>query len=153
MSNKIFVFDLKPVGKPRMTRSDKWRNDPNHPDPDKRQRKRVTDYYIFKDAITLQARKQHFELSNGLHYYFFLQIRNSWTKSKKTQMLGLLCQEKPDLDNLIKAVWDSLAEEDKSIAWIGESKKFWALEPKIVISEDALRLQELRAYAHEPQSW
>ena len=47
----IKVFDIVPFPAPRMTKSDKWKTNPNHPDPLKRQRVPVTKYFAFKNKI------------------------------------------------------------------------------------------------------
>jgi Holliday junction resolvase RusA-like endonuclease len=48
----------------------------------------------------------------------------SWPEKKRLQHDGQHHYDKPDLDNCIKAVLDSLLENDQIIAKI-EAEKFW----------------------------
>lgn len=124
MQYKQFIFKLLPISKPRQTRSDKWRKRPC-----------VVVYRAFADELRLQASRQGFSLENGLAYEFHLPMPKSWSQKKQLEKLGQLHDQKPDLDNLLKSVWDSLAKEDKTIAYIGQVKKVWALTPKIIITK------------------
>lgn len=49
-------------------------------------------------------------------------------------MDGLPHQQRPDLDNLVKAVLDAFFEEDKQIYEI-RGAKFWKVKGSILISE------------------
>ncbi len=124
MQYKQFIFKLLPISKPRQTRSDKWKKRPC-----------VLVYRAFADELRLQASRQGFSLENGLAYEFHLPMPKSWSQRKRLEKLGQLHDQKPDLDNLLKSVWDSLAKEDKAIAYIGQAKKVWALTPKIIITK------------------
>ena len=121
---QAFEFNLLPVAKPRQTVSDRWKKRPC-----------VVRYRAFADKLRLLAVKQNFTLENGLAYEFHLPMPSSWSQKKKEMKLGQLHDQKPDLDNLLKALWDSLAKEDKTIALIGQVKKIWALTPKIIITK------------------
>ena len=120
----IFEFNLVPIPKPRMTQRDRWAKRPC-----------VLRYRAFADEMRLLARLQNFTLENGLAYEFHLPMPTSWTQKKRLEKLGQLHDQKPDLDNLIKALWDSLAKEDKTIASIGQVKKVWATTAKIIITK------------------
>ncbi|MFY9226104.1 MAG: RusA family crossover junction endodeoxyribonuclease [Blastocatellia bacterium] len=124
MQYKQFIFKLLPISKPRQTRSDKWKKRPC-----------VLVYRAFADELRLQASRQGFSLENGLAYEFHLPMPKSWSQRKQLEKLGQLHDQKPDLDNLLKSVWDSLAKEDKAIAYIGQAKKVWSLTPKIIITK------------------
>lgn len=119
---KKYVFDVKPVGKPRMTQSDKWRK-----------RKCVIAYFDYKDEIRRQAEEQGFELENGMKFYFYIPIYESWSAKRKKENLNQLCLQKPDLDNLLKAFWDACTNKDEAIAYIKEAKKFWSDSPRIEV--------------------
>ena len=59
---RFYLFDVIPMGAPRMTQSDKWKTNPNHIDPMKRQRRSVMNYYAFKNILLYQAKEMQFEL-------------------------------------------------------------------------------------------
>jgi len=57
----------------------------------------------------------------------------SWPKYKKEKMVGRPHQQKPDLDNLLKALVDACYQEDKGIWNYGELKKLWDYKGSIII--------------------
>ena len=61
-TRKFYLFDVIPMGGVRMSQSDRWKTNPNHIDPRKRQRKVVTQYFLFKNVLTLQAKEMKYEL-------------------------------------------------------------------------------------------
>ena len=124
MSEQVYQFNLLPIPKPRMTQRDKWA-----------QRPPVIRYRAFADQIRVEAHKQGLVLGNGLAYEFHLPMPKSWTKKKRAEKLGQLHDQKPDLDNLIKSVFDALCDEDKAIGSIGQAKKVWGATAKIIISK------------------
>ena len=105
---------ITPVGKPRMTQRDKWQKRPA-----------VMKYRAFCDQLRIGANQQKFELKPDMHYTFYMPMPKSWSKKKKQLMLGTPHRQKPDLDNLIKSVWDALCPEDAHIHSIGSAKKVW----------------------------
>lgn len=111
---KIYI---NPVPKPRMTRSDKWKK-----------RKCVLEYRAFCDELRL---KHPNPLPINVQIDFILEIPQS---KKKSIMSGWAHQQKPDLDNLVKAVLDALCEDDSHIARLHASK-VWGETPCIIIKE------------------
>ena len=69
---------------------------------------------------------------DGADITFYLPMPKSWTKSKKKEMLGNPHRQKPDLDNLIKALGDALHGDDSHIASIA-ARKVWATRGGISI--------------------
>jgi len=114
-------FLIDPVGKPRMTRRDKWAH-----------RKCVDEYFAFKDRLVLLAKKAKFTLPDKFRVEFLIKMPDSWSEKKKKLMLGKPHQQKPDIDNLLKALCDSLRSEDKYI-WSLSIAKTWWNEGKIII--------------------
>lgn len=55
---------------------------------------------------------------------FYFPCPKSWTKKKKRQYHGQPMLSRPDLDNTIKKIWDSLCLEDKHVAHV-EATKQW----------------------------
>ncbi len=118
-------FQIDPVPKPRMTQSDKWRERPA-----------VMRYWAFKDELQRQANEQGFTLPDRFGVIFYLPMPLSWSKRKRSQMLGKPHQQKPDNSNLLKALEDVLLPDDDSRIWFTIIKKVWALEGAIIIYPD-----------------
>lgn len=119
------------VGKPRMTRRDKWKK-----------RECVLRYRAFADELRLRMKA---ELpTHGYHVIAYLPMPKSWPKWKKDKMRGKPHQSKPDKDNIEKALCDSLLKDDSGV-WDGRVTKLWADEPRLVILDYGLdgRLQAL----------
>jgi len=118
--NKL-EFKGKPVPKPRMTRADAWKKRPI-----------VVSYFAFKDEINIQAKIQKFRLGNCIKVYFYVPMPKSWPEKKKKKMDGKPHKQKPDLDNYIKALCDTLLDEDSGVFYITATKK-WARKGKIIV--------------------
>lgn len=111
---------IKPVGKPRQTRSDVWK-----------QRPVVMRYRAFADELRLKYRE---DLPNSVTLIFRIEMPQSWSKKKKAEMLGKPHQQKPDVDNLAKSVLDALVKED-SVIYRCLIEKYWSDESSIEINE------------------
>lgn len=110
-----YWFEITPVAKPRQTRSDKWKKRPA-----------VVAYRAFADHIRLLAKKKKLTLpTHGADIYFYLPMPQSWSEAKRRKMANEPHQQKPDLDNLVKAVFDALCEDDCHI-WEIRASKRWA---------------------------
>lgn len=106
------------MGKPRMTQRDKWQK-----------RKVVLRYHAFKDECKLRGVQVP---DGGSHVTFILPMPKSWSKTKKAQMNGQPHQQKPDIDNLQKALLDAVLKDDSGIHDIRASK-VWGEQGKIII--------------------
>lgn len=103
-----------------MTQRDRWAH-----------RSVVDRYYTFCDELRL---KHPQKLSPQLKaVIFYLPLPKSWSKKRKTEMLGKPHQVKPDIDNLLKAVMDALCENDSYIYEVQYLGKFWSETPGIEI--------------------
>ena len=131
-TREFYLFDVIPIGAPRMTQSDRWKVNPNHPDPRKRQRPPVTQYYAFKDALKLQANLMKFELPKYFEAVYFVPMPDSWSEKKKLRMNGMPCEPKPDTDNITKGIKDTLRKSDSDI-WLEFAQKRWAYNGSILI--------------------
>lgn len=114
------VYPIDPVPKPRMTQRDKWK-----------QRPCVMRYRAFKDEVRL--RKVSVPKA-GAHVIFALPMPKSWPKARKLKMAGLPHEQKPDVDNLIKALLDGLYTDDSVVSDIRISK-VWAATGAIAVGE------------------
>ena len=104
-----------------MVRSDRWKK-----------RSVVTKYWAFKDLINLAAKNQNFTLGDSFYAIFEIEMPESWSQKKKDKMNGRPHQQKPDGDNLIKSVQDSLLQEDSHI-WKFSAEKRWGRKNRIII--------------------
>jgi len=117
--NLIFEGDIVP--KPRMTQRDKWQ-----------QRPCVIRYRGFCDHLRWIVRLAKFKMSSCVKMEFFLPIPKSWSKKKKQEYHNQPHQQKPDIDNLIKAVMDALNVDDAHIYHI-EASKYWTNNKKGIL--------------------
>jgi len=118
--SKAVMHDIIPVSKPRMTQRDKWAKRPA-----------VLKYFAFKDECRLK--KVMIPESKG-HIVFGIPMPKSWSKKKKAEMLHQPHQQRPDLDNLCKGLFDAVLDEDCRV-WDGRSTKVWADDGYIAIGE------------------
>ena len=116
------IYDITPMGKPRMTRADKWK-----------QRPAVMRYRAFCDEARL--RKIQLPVS-GAHVTFVLPMPQSWSQKKKDQHAGQPHQSKPDCDNMLKALMDAPYDDDSHI-WDCRITKIWGEKGQIIIEECA----------------
>lgn len=87
---------------------------------------RLEKYNNYKLELLAEAKSKQFIFpAQGASICFFLPCHVSWSKKKKKLHHGQLHQSQPDLDNLLKALTDSLISEDKYIAHYGEISKRW----------------------------
>jgi len=131
-TRRFYLFDIIPMGAPRMTQSDKWKTNPNHIDPKKRQRTCVTNYFHFKTILLLQAKEMDFTLGKTLDALYLIPMPNSWSAKKKERMNGLPCEVKPDTDNITKGICDTFSKSDSDI-WYQKAEKRWAYKGSIII--------------------
>lgn len=124
MDNQMILnIPIPPYPKPRMTQSDKWKK-----------RKCVVNYFLWKDSIN-QAINQ--ELSPAFKIIFTVPMPESWSKKKRAAMIGQPHQQRPDLDNYLKAFLDATLNEDGHI-WNVHASKIWG-------EQGTIRLEEIKA--------
>lgn len=86
---------------------------------------RLERYNQYKVDLSAEAKKKNFTFPPiGASITFFIPVPQSWSKKKKKLHHGTFHQSKPDIDNLTKAILDSLMAEDKQIAHL-EVQKRW----------------------------
>lgn len=114
-------IDIIPVPKPRLTRRDKWAKRPI-----------VERYYAFANELRLKWGKD--ELPDTFAIHFFIPMPDSWSKKKKERMNFTAHQQRPDIDNYLKAFLDALCEDD-SYVWRIKATKVWADKGKLIIDK------------------
>ena len=121
---KIYRLDIPPCPKPRMTKADRWRKRPS-----------VLKFFAFRDAVKdyINTIKKLFDEEQGYFHHlefdtfeieFHVPMPQSWSKKKKADMDKRPHQQRPDLDNYLKAWKDSVYEED-AIVWRVKASKLW----------------------------
>ena len=105
-----------------MTKADRWRKRPS-----------VLKFFAFRDAVR-QYKESKVVLQSAYHAHhlefesfeieFHVPMPKSWSKKKKGYMNGSAHQQRPDLDNYLKAWKDSVYEED-AIVWRVKASKLW----------------------------
>lgn len=124
-----FTVKIKPMGAVRMTQRSKWTNDS------------AQRYLTYKRIIGIEARKHVREPTESAvvvtaNFYYPMPV--GFTKAKKEMARSgqLRPTTKPDLDNVVKGLADSL----NKIAWKDDNQivsitahKYYADEPKIEI--------------------
>lgn len=112
-------YPIEPVSAPRQVRSDVWNPSPS-----------VLKYRSFRDEVRLRA----VIIPVPCDLIFFISMPASWSQKKKLAMNGQPHTQKPDLDNLCKALFDSVFESDSQI-WKFRAEKRWRITPGILIQE------------------
>ena len=116
----IKVFYVTPIPKCRQTQRDRWMKRPC-----------VVRYHRFKDEIRKQ--KGSWELSlSGAHIIFHIPMSKSFSKKKRNLLRNTFHQQKPDIDNILKAFLDSLFDNDSVVCDLRISK-LWSDEGKICV--------------------
>lgn len=116
------TFDINPMAAPRLSRRDGFK-----PSPAARR------YFHFRDQIKAFALQHHImELPVAMGFTFRIPMPKSWSESKRKQYDGQVHQQKPDLDNLIKGITDSIAynrsRDDAHVAVFLFAQKLWTSE-------------------------
>ena len=113
------IIKIDPVAKPRMTQRDKWQK-----------RQCVVRYREFCDRL----RAEGLVLPESYSVTFWIPMPKSWSNKKKARHSDQPHQQKPDLDNLIKAIQDAVCEDD-SYVWNVCARKVWAYRGAIRVGE------------------
>ena len=105
-------LNIPPCPKPRMTRADRWKK-----------RQSVVKFFAFRDAVR-QFQETHAISWWSFDIEFHVPMPKSWSKKKKALHNGQPHNQRPDLDNYLKAWKDSVFEED-SVVWRVKATKLW----------------------------
>lgn len=114
----VTEYEITPIPKPRQTRADKWK-----------QRPAVLRYRAFADEVRLCGVNLP---ECGYHVTFVLPMPASWSKKKRDEMSGMPHQQRPDKDNLEKALLDAVYSDDSRV-WDGRVTKVWGEKGKIIV--------------------
>jgi Holliday junction resolvase RusA-like endonuclease len=112
------VYNIDPVAKPRMTRRDKWAKRPA-----------VMKYFAFKDKIKQIGLNLP---ENGFRATFVIALPKGTPKRDRPKLIGKRHLKRPDIDNLLKALQDSVFSEDSHV-WNVHAVKVWGEKGQIII--------------------
>jgi len=121
----VRIVALGPVmGKPRMTQRDKWKK-----------RECVVRYRNWCDRVRAAVGDSlpAAESVTRLDWTACFRPPKSWSKKKHLAAIGTLHRNKPDRDNIDKAVLDCLFAQDSGIA-CGDIRKVWGWNDGIEIT-------------------
>ena len=113
---QVHRLNIPPCPKPRMTKADRWRKMPS-----------VLKFFAFRDAVREWPREtMHNKIleMESFEIEFHVPMPKSWSKMKRGYVNGAAHQQRPDLDNYLKAWKDSVFEED-SVVWRVKASKMW----------------------------
>jgi len=114
-TERYTVYPITPVGKPRMTRRDRWKKRPC-----------VERYFAFRDLVALHG--VHLP-EYGAKIVFGLPMPASWPKKKRLSLASQPHLQKPDVDNLLKGLMDAVYPDEDSRVWdIAGLRKVWATD-------------------------
>lgn len=124
-----FTVNIKPMGAVRMTQRSKWEDS------------RAKQYLAYKGVIGLEARRHIKDPFTGpvqAIITFFYPIPKGWSKKDKEQARNgkITPIVKPDLDNCVKGIYDSLnkiAWKDDNLVISTLARKLYSDEPRIEI--------------------
>lgn len=110
----IYQIKIEPIGKPRQTQRDKWQPS-----------EAVQRYRNWAAEARLRLPLQCLEADPlRVSIRAFFALPNSWSKKKKAELIAMPHRQKPDGDNVMKALVDCYWKNDERIAsWSIE--KFW----------------------------
>jgi Holliday junction resolvase RusA-like endonuclease len=109
------ICPIRVMGKPRMTQRDKWANRPA-----------VVRYHNFKTRLRsyFDGHMVNLDDVRQLSWVAYIAMPDSWSAKQKKEMSGKPHLQKPDRDNIDKAVLDALFGDDSKI-WRGSTEKRW----------------------------
>ena len=112
---KVYRLNIPQCPKPRMTKADRWRKRPS-----------VLKFFAFRDAVKQDKSWKIWTLvdMDSFEIEFHVPMPKSWSKKKKADMDKRPHQQRPDLDNYLKAWKDSVYEED-AVVWRVKASKLW----------------------------
>ena len=131
-NREFYILEVAPMGAVRMTKRDKIFTNPNHKDPQKKQREVVTRYFKFQNDIWNEYNLKPFTFPSNLDVIFCMPMPKSWSEKKRAKMNRKPCNSRPDIDNLVKALMDAIKMEDADV-WKITAEKRYSYKGSIII--------------------
>lgn len=128
ITRKKVTFEINPQTHVRATQGDRilFRIPRNRLRPASLKRlERLEKYNDYKISLySLSKTKGFVPPEQGGHLIFYIPVPKSWKEYKKNDMHMKLHQSTPDWDNLSKAFFDSILDEDKYVADVRVTKRW-----------------------------
>jgi Holliday junction resolvase RusA-like endonuclease len=91
-------------------------------------------YFEYKDRLNILADEQGYTLPDVMeNITFVLPMPKSWSKKKRQEFDNKPHQQKPDLDNIVKAFMDCLSSNDCNVHTYNNVRKIWGESGSIII--------------------
>jgi Holliday junction resolvase RusA-like endonuclease len=114
------ILPVAPMPKPRQTRSDAWRARPV-----------VVRYRTWADEVRRLMGPRR--LPERFHSTFGVPMPASWSERRRVSLDGRPHQQKPDVDNCLKALLDALLPDGDHEVWDVRATKIWTRQGVIQI--------------------
>jgi Holliday junction resolvase RusA-like endonuclease len=128
VTSKKYILEITPQTHIRSTQGDRiYFRIPREKlrPPGLRRLLRLERYNKYKIDVSALAKAQKLDFPHiGASIKFYLPVPKTWKKWKKEQHHLQYHTSRCDLDNMVKALFDSLMSEDKHIAHF-EAAKYW----------------------------
>lgn len=111
-------YPICPMACPRMTARDRWKK-----------RKPVLEYFAFRDEV--RARGVTVPIPSKVT--FLMPMPKGWSQKKKRLMNAEPHLVRPDIDNLLKALIDSVFPDEDAMVWSIWPEKRWSSSPGIEV--------------------
>lgn len=82
-------------------------------------------YRNFCDELRFKV--GNYKLPAEVKMKLYIPVFKSYSNKKKERLIGSPHQQRPDIDNFVKAIFDALTEEDDYIYHV-DAAKYWAKE-------------------------
>lgn len=132
---EIFVAEMNPMPKPRMTKRDIWKKRPI-----------VERYWAYRDKIQDWIKRDGMHVpDDGAHIIFRIPVTKSWPEKRKLLMIGKPHRgqkdgaKEMDKDNLEKGFLDAVFLRDDSSVWDSRASKVWHTHGEIIVVVDHAR--------------
>lgn len=116
----MMTLPITPVPKPRLTHQGRFSAAAKR-------------YYRYAEHLRLLMAAQHVSLGDVLSVTFVLPMPHSWSQKKRQALNHQPHQQRPDLDNLLKAYKDALFVNDAQIWRYRRVEKRWGTEGQILV--------------------
>lgn len=136
---KKIELNIELKSKPRMTKRDRFLSSVNFYSKNEKlmkRHKKLREYWDCKTELIHLFKENNIEYNNWdslNNIDFVIQMPKSWTKKKKKLLLNQKHQQKPDLNNLVKALEDFLFEDDAKISSYNNVNKIWGETHKLIL--------------------
>lgn len=112
----LIVIPGEPMGKPRMTRCDKWAKRPCV--------ERYREWADHARRCAFGKNEKQPQAPVRVNWCAYFEMPASWSKAKRDAHRGQAHRQRSDRDNVDKALLDALYADDSTCAF-GDLRKFW----------------------------